>query len=219
MSHRCLFPVSFLKRLAGAALLCLGAGSLAAEPPVVEWVSPPAWLQTPKQIVPAQPGMKITESAWLVTGRGGEVAVVAGQDLVLVESDGVWHWPGPDTVGSGNAIQGNVRIRSANARTLQAEEKRLLATSPMPLQREAAAWVLFLRTGSDPQTAQALNSFLNGNGYPVRLASPNGAPAGSPGGWLALDGFKSEDSARAAGEHLAKNIPWIESFLARKKAP
>lgn len=208
---------SFRRGLRAWLLLCamLAAGLQgAAAQAVVEWVAPPVWMQTPEAIVAVQPGMRVAPQSWLVTGRGGEVGVGIGQELVILGPDGVWQAPVGE--GSGNAIQGEVRMRTFNPRIVQIEERRLLASSPLALLRQGADWQLFLRTGSDAQTAQALHGFLNGNGYPVRLAAPRGG-ADAPGGWLLLEGFRSEEAARAAGEHLATNIPWIASYLARAK--
>ena len=176
---------------------------IGAATPIIEWVSPPAWLQTGEATLPAKPGMAIVGPAWLVTGRGGRAAVRVQTEEIRIADDAVWHWSGPQDAGSGNVVQGSVRVGVP-----QDPDRVPLHTntshSPIRLHRDGR-WLLLLGPGTQLSNATRMVNFMRNSGYPVRLDARKMSDDEAEW-WVALDGFREAEWAMNAGRQLSANV-------------
>lgn len=201
------------KPLLGLGLaLCALLGSAAGEPRV-EWVSPPAWLETRAGHEPAQPGTLLTAQTWITTGRAGKALVRLGHEQVELDENSMWEWQGQSNGSTGNALQGKVRVGTFAARALTADGTaqdgaiRLYVNAP---------WTLVLDVGEDAINAQRVLLFLRRSGYPVRAESLR-HKTGSVAWQLLLDGFMSSAAALTIGGQLMGLAPGIASATYQPK--
>lgn len=199
------------------ALLAMSWVTCALADPVIEWVTPPAWLQTETENAPARPGMTVAAPAWLATGRGGKVAVLIGQEQVEIDENSLWEWSGQGDGGVGNAVQGRVRAGAAPASGLAASDDRP-GDGSVRLHPNAS-WMLVLDLGENQSAAEGLALFLGNSGYPVSAAQKTEHASGVT--WqIWLDGFMSSAAASAISANLRALAPGIISAApTRKRAP
>ena len=189
--------------------------SCAVAEPLIEWVTPPAWLQTDTDITPARPGMSISAQAVITTGRGGKAMVRVGRDRVQIEENSLWEWSGQDDAGVGNAVQGQIHVGTTIPRGLTPLQSavdessvRLYPTAP---------WALVLDVGESQGTAQTLVQFLSNSGYPVSAARAVEQDAKLR--WnISLDGFLRSEDAANVGAVLMALAPGILSATPRQLA-
>ncbi len=205
----------FLRLRFLAAFLALSWVGCAVAQPLVEWVTPPAWLQTDTEITPARPGVVISAQAVLTTGRGGKALVRVGREQVQIDENSLWEWSGPDDASVGNAVQGHIHVGTTAPRALAPTQNTFseLSVRLYP----AAPWALVLDAGESQGTAQTLVQFLSNSGYPVNTAQA--VEEGAKPHWtIRLDGFMRSDEAANVGAVLMALAPGILAATPKQQA-
>ena len=188
--------------LASAALTSASAG------PVIDWVMPPAWLQTRTENTPALPGTALRVQTWISTGRGGKALVVIGGEQVEIDENSIWEWSGLDDGNTGNTIQGAMRVStSQNQSNIQTQTTEI---RPAARFYRKAPWILLLDAGNDQADALKLVGFLKNSGYPVK-AVQQVQPDNGVKWQIWLEGLASKDAAAAVGTRLKALAPAILS--------
>jgi len=155
--------------------------------------------------------MKVTGQAWIATGRGGKAVIRIDQEQVELEENALWEWTGKDDGGTGNAVQGKIRVGYAPGQVKTASDKP--STDPSVRLQQNAAWLLVLDVGTDQSAAEGMAAFLKFSGYPV-----NPAQQVQPPRWqIWLDGFMSPQAAQSVGKSLQSLAPGIVSATPRRK--
>lgn len=201
------------------SLLLFSAGLLAASwasstmaQPVIDWVTPPVWLQTETENTSAQPGTTLTKQAWVSTGRGGKAMVRLGREQVEIGENSLWEWTGQDDGSGGNAVQGEVRVSKVAAKS-QAVAENPSVDQPVRLYQNAP-WMLVLDVGSNQSAALGLVNFLRNSGYPVSEEQRVKRFFGDK--WqIWLNGFASSEAAMSIGANLIALAPGILSTVAQ----
>ena len=180
--------------------------------PVIDWVTPPVWLQTQTENTPAWPGMTVTGQAWLATGKGGKVMVRLGLKQVELDENSLWEWAGKEDGSGGNTVQGRVREGPAPVRG-QAFKNR--SDDQSVRLHEGAPWRLVLDAGENQSVAEGLVLFLRNSGYPVSTAQKMQDVSGVKWQiWLA--GFMSSEAAASIGANLVALAPGISASAKRR---
>ncbi len=193
--------------------ICCMTGAMAD--PVIDWVTPPAWLQSPTQSGPARPGALVSGPVWISTGRGGKAVIVIGQERVELDENALWEWSGQDNEEVGNAVQGRVRVGPAIAGRQAAKSQR--SDTTVVRLYTSAPWLLVLDGGENQSIAEGLSLFLKKSGYPVSAAQK--MQAGSATSWeIWLDGFMSREAAVSIGKDLTALAPGIVSAKPKRKS-
>ncbi len=184
--------------------------SSALADPVVVWITPPVWLQTPTESAPGRPGMTITGKAWLSTGKGGQVGIRVGNEVVELDQNSLWEWQGLDDGSVGSSLQGNMRVGSAPGKGGDPGNKQ---TANLRL---GAPWMLVMDAGNNAASAEALVVFLRNSGYPVSETQRLQHPADAH--WhFWLDGFSNNEAAAYTGAKLLALAPGILSATPKRK--
>lgn len=178
---------------------------------IIEWVTPPAWLQTQTENSSAMPGKSFSGRAWITTGRGGRALVRVGNEQIEIDENSVWEWSGLDDGSSGNAIQGGVRMSTtrASAGSMPPTTTTTSAEQALRFYRNAP-WILLLDVGNDQAAGLKLVDFLSNSGYPVKAAR-QGQTDNSAKWQIWLEGLPSKDAAVAVGARLRALTPAILS--------
>lgn len=184
--------------------------------PFIEWVSPPAWVETRLGNEPAQAGMPITGQTLITTGRAGKVLVRLDQEQVELHENSMWEWQDQGSGSTGNAMQGRVRVGSPSARSLPLEGGPM-GDGPVRLYANAP-WTLILEAGEQEVNAQRLALFLRKSGYPVK-AEQSRETKGAVTWQLLLAGFMSSEAAIAMGTQLMALAPGIVSATYQHQSP
>ncbi|MBC7608514.1 MAG: hypothetical protein H7228_02900 [Polaromonas sp.] len=187
---------------AASYLSCAMAG------PLIDWVTPPVWLQTQSENTSAQPGTTLTEQSWISTGRGGKAVVMMGIELVEIEENSLWEWSGLDNGSTGSVIQGRMRVSTAASKA-QGLIDSATGDAP-PRLYPNAPWRLTLDAGDDETAAQKLVVFLKNSGYPVGGTHKTQLDYGLM--WqIWLEGFQTNEAAITIGTNLMALAPAIFS--------
>lgn len=198
----------FLTFVFSAGLLASAALTNASAGPVIDWVTPPAWLQTGTENTPALPGTALSVQTWISTGRGGKALVVIGGEQVEIDENSVWEWSGLDDGNTGNTIQGGMRVStSQNLANIQTQTTEIEQAARF---YRRAPWILLLDAGNDQAAALKLVDFLKNSGYPVKAAQQVQPDNGAK--WqIWLEGLPSKDASMAVGIRLRALAPAILS--------
>ena len=176
--------------------------------PVIDWVTPPAWIQTQTENTPALPGTALSVQTWISTGRGGKALVVIGNEQVEIDENSVWEWSGKDDGNTGNTIQGSMRVgTSQNMTNIQTQATE---TGQATRFYRRSPWILLLDAGNDQAAALNLVDFLKNSGYPVKTAQQV-QPDNRAMWQIWLEGLPSKDTAIAVGVRLRALAPAILS--------
>lgn len=176
--------------------------------PVIDWVTPPAWLQTLAENTPALPGTALNVQTWISTGRGGKALIVIGSEQVEIDENSVWEWSGNDDGSTGNAIQGVMRVStSQNLGNIQTQTTE---TGQAVRFFRTAPWLLLLDAGNDQAAALKLVDFLRNSGYPAKAAQQV-QPDNNAKWQIRLEGLLSKEAAMAVGTRLKALAPAILS--------
>ena len=202
--------------------VCLSAGLLAATcatealaQPVIDWVTPPVWMQTPTENTSAIPGTTLNRQAWISTGRGGKAVIRLGSEQVEINENSLWEWAGQNDGSTGNAVQGGMRVSNAVARNTSAAD----APSADQLVRlhQNAPWMLVLDVGKEQAGAEGLVNFLRNSGYPVSEAQRIKRFFGDR--WqIWVNGFMNGEAATTMGNSLMALAPGISGATAQRVA-
>ena len=191
-----------------------GASNALAQP-VIDWVTPPVWMQTQTENTSAVPGTALTQEAWISTGRGGKAMIRLGAEQVEINENSLWEWGGPNDDSTGNAVQGGMRVSTGVARGTAATE---LPSADRPARlHQNAPWMLVLDAGKDQVGAEALVTFLRNSGYPVSEAQRIKRFFGDK--WqIWVNGFMSSEAATSMGNSLMALAPGILGVVAQRLA-
>lgn len=191
------------------------SASNALAQPVIDWVTPPVWMQTQTENTSALPGTALTQQTWISTGRGGKAMIRLGAEQVEINENSLWEWAGPDDDSTGNAVQGGMRVSTAVTRGSAAGE--ILSADPPARLHHNAPWVLILEVGKDQGGAEALVNFLRNSGYPVSDGQRIKRFFGDK--WqIWMNGFMSSQAATSMGNSLVALAPGILGVAAQRVA-
>lgn len=183
--------------------------------PFIEWVSPPAWVETQLGNEPAQPGASIGGQTLITTGRAGKVMVRLDHEQVELNENSMWEWQDRVSGSTGNAMQGRVRVGTPYARVMPVEGVQL-GEGPIRLYSNAP-WTLILDTGTHEVNALRLTHFLRKSGYPVKAESR--LEKSDVTAWqILLEGFMSSEAAVTMGAQLMGLAPGIVSATYRHQS-
>jgi hypothetical protein len=196
-------------------ILAGGLVTAAWADPVIAWVIPPVWIQTPTESAPARPGTPLTGMVWLTTGKGAKVGVRIGQELVELDQNSLWEWQGLNDGTVGNTLQGAVRV--ASAPDLETPQTLPAAGEARMRLQQGAPWMLILDAGENPDNAKTLVTFLRNSGYPVSSIKKRKHTA-SVHWQFSLDGIASREAASSMGVQLLALAPGILSATPQRKA-
>ena len=196
-----------------AGLLLATSASNALAQPVIDWVTPPVWMQTQTENTSALPGTALTQQAWISTGRGGKAMIRLGAEQVEINENSLWEWAGSNDDSTGNAVQGGMRVSTVVARATAAAE---LPSADRPVRlHHNAPWMLVLEVGKDQGGAEALVNFLRNSGYPVSEGQRIKRFFGDK--WqIWVNGFMSSEAATAMGTSLVTLAPGILGAVAQR---
>ena len=205
----------FLAACFSAGLLVATVASNAVAQPVIDWVTPPVWMQTQTENTAVLPGTTLTKQAWISTGRGGKAMIRLGGEQVEINENSLWEWAGQNDGSTGNAVQGGMRVSTAVARNLSTTDTPS-ADQPIRLHQNAP-WMLVLDVGKDQSGAEALANFLRNSGYPVSEAQRIKRFFGDK--WqIWVNGFMSSEAATSMGHSLVALAPGILGAAAQRVA-
>ena len=195
--------------LTGLLASCWASGVMAQ--PVIDWVTPPVWVQTATENTSAQPGTTLTGQTWLSTGRGGKAMVRLGLEQIEITENSLWEWAGEDNGSSGNGVQGGIRVSTVSERSLAALESP--TTDQAVRLYHQAPWKLVLDVGGDQTAAEGLVNFLRNSGYPVSQAQRVKRFFGDK--WqIMLNGLVSAEAAGSIAINLIALAPGIRGSRA-----
>jgi len=198
-----------------AGLLIATCALNAAAQPVIDWVTPPVWIQTQTDNTSAVPGTTLIRQTWISTGRGGRAMIRLGLEQVEINENSLWEWAGQNDGSSGNAVQGGMRVSSALAAVPLAAEVPS-ADQPVRLHQNAP-WMLALDAGKDQGGAEGLSNFLRNSGYPA--SEPQRIKRFFGDRWqIGVNGFMSSEAATAMGNSLLALAPGILGATAQRVA-
>ena len=210
MSHS---HTHFLTLFFSAGLLIATCVPNAAAQPVIDWVTPPAWMQTQTENTSALPGTTLIKQAWISTGRGGKAMIQLGAEQVEINENSLWEWAGQNDGSTGNAVQGGMRVSNTVAKNPSAA-KVPAADQPVRLHQNAP-WMLVLDAGKDQGDAEGLVNFLRNSGYPVSDAQRIKRFFGDK--WqIGVNGFMSSEAATTMGNSLVALAPGILGASAQR---
>ena len=205
----------FLATCFSAGLLVATVAPNAVAQPVIDWVTPPVWMQTQTENTSALPGTTLIRQTWISTGRGGKAMIRLGGEQVEINENSLWEWAGQNDGSTGNAVQGGMRVSTAAARSPAAADAPS-ADQPIRLHQNAP-WALVLDAGKDQGGAEGLVNFLRNSGYPVSEAQRIKRFFGDK--WqIWLSGFISGEQATSMGNGLVALAPGILGAVARRVA-
>ena len=205
----------FLAACFSAGLLAVTGASNAVAQPVIDWVTPPVWMQTQTENSSALPGTALTKQAWISTGRGGKAMIRLGGEQVEINENSLWEWAGQNDGSTGNAVQGGMRVSTVVTRSTSAAEAPS-ADQPIRLHQNAP-WMLVLDVGKDQSGAEGLVNFLRNSGYPVSEAQRIKRFFGDK--WqIWVNGFMSSEAATSMGNSLVALAPGILGATAQRVA-
>ena len=210
MSHS---HTHFLTPFFSAGLLIATCAPNALAQPVIDWVTPPAWMQTQTENTSALPGTTLIKQAWISTGRGGKAMIQLGAEQVEINENSLWEWAGQNDGSTGNAVQGGMRVSNTVAKNPSAA-KVPAADQPVRLHQNAP-WMLVLDAGKDQGDAEGLVNFLRNSGYPVSDAQRIKRFFGDK--WqIGVNGFMSSEAATTMGNSLVALAPGILGASAQR---
>ena len=198
-----------------AGLLVVGGAPNAAAQPVIDWVTPPVWMQTQTENTSALPGTSLAGPAWISTGRGGKAVIRLGGEQVEINENSLWEWAGQNDGSTGNAVQGSVRVSNT---VLTGPSADVVPSADQSVRlSQNAPWRLVLDAGKDQGAAEGLVNFLRNSGYPVSEVQRIRYFFGSK--WqIWVNGFMSNEAAAAMGNNLVALAPGILAATAQRVA-
>ena len=183
--------------------------------PVIDWVTPPVWMQTQTENTSALPGTTLTKQAWISTGRGGKAVIRLGNEQVEINENSLWEWAGQNDGSTGNAVQGGMRVSNTSVRSASAA---VVPSADQPVRLyQNAPWMLVLDVGKEQGSAEGLVNFLRNSGYPVSDAQR--IKRFFADRWqIRINGFTSGEAATAMGNNLVALAPGILAATAQRVA-
>lgn len=194
-------------------LAAIGVPSASANA-IIEWVTPPAWLQTQTENSSAMPGKSLNGQAWITTGRGGRALVRVGHEQIEIDENSVWEWSGLEDGSTGNTIQGQMRVSTSQASVTS--QPQTTAADPALRFYRNAPWILLLDAGDDQGVALHLVDFLRNSGFPIKSVQQVQQDS-TPKLQIWLEGLPSKDVATSLGSQLRALAPAILSTTAELK--
>lgn len=191
-----------------ASLLAAMGVTSASAGAIIEWVTPPAWLQTETEDSSAMPGKSLNSQSWITTGRGGRALIRVGQEQIEIDENSVWEWSGLDDGGTGNTIQGQMRVSTSQA-SVTSQPQTTAADQALRFYRKAP-WILLLDAGDDPDAALHLVDFLRNSGFPIKSVQQVQQDSTSKL-QIWFEGLPSKDAATSLGSQLRALAPAILS--------
>ena len=192
------------------ALLLYSGGADAADPAAaVEWVSPPAWIQSDSQSAALRPGMAIAEGDTVVTGAGGSASIrVDAERQLLISERSAWTWNGAAEGGSGDIQQGEVHVYNTRASRQPPTEEEPGGSESASFRLHAdGAWRLTLFSSPRRTSAEELRKHLERNGFPAALDVP--VEGDEHSFKIVIAGFRTKEDADKAAQNLKGKFPGV----------
>ena len=192
-------------------VLLLRSGGIGAADPVaaVDWVSPPAWIQSESQSAALRPGTSIAEGNTVITGAGGGASIrVDAERQLLISERSAWTWNGATDGGSGDIQQGEVHVyNTRSSRHLGREEGSGAGASASFRLHADGAWRLTLFSTPRRTSAEELRHHLERNGFPAALDAP--VEGGEQLFKIVIAGFRVMEDADRAARSLKGKFPGV----------
>lgn len=195
-------PMTHLLR--AICLLCaiVTVSAHAATPrPVIEWVQPPAWRQSPDRVLPLLPGMSVQNDETIMTGTGGAVEVRLGERSILLLESTVWAWTGARDAPTGEVRQGGIHTTDSTSGMEYTNRRRHFRVYPN------GQWHLTLALIANRPAAEQMAGFFRRNGYPTDIF--DAVEKGEPVFRVAIPGFQSQEDAQTSADALRGRFPGI----------